>query len=122
MALHWDMTKVKDCKKLHESDMEWAITESVIWSTMVVDLGSITEDNLDEWEWRLAVWQNLNGAFMRSGGDEYYIVRKHIERRVGLSVNVANITRSSFIKKLFNNGVDNLIFNQNRSNSSLEKE
>ncbi len=121
MALHWNMTKVHDCEKLHESDMEWAITESVIWSTIVVDLGSITEDNLDEWEWRLAVWQNLHGAFMRSGGEEYYIVRKHIERRVGLSVNVVDIKRSNFIKKLFKNGVDSLILNQNRNNDKLEE-
>jgi virulence-associated protein VapD len=103
MPLNWDMTKVEDVEGLHESDMEWAISESVIWATISLDLSKIDEDNLDEWEWRLAVFQKLHGSFMRKNGKPYYLLREHVERRIGLRVNVSNVKRNDWIRKLVKN-------------------
>jgi hypothetical protein len=103
MALNWDMTKVYDTEALHESDYEWAISEVIIFGSMGVDLGSITEENLDEWTYRITLYQKLNGALLRIDGKPFYVTRAHLERRIGLKVNVCNMTRAKWRNKMFDN-------------------
>ena len=120
MALNWDMKKVHDIEELHSSDYEWAVTESIIFSTMAIDLGSISDSNLDEWQFRIAVYQNLHGAIMRIDGKPFYVTMAHIERRVGLKVNVVDIPRSKWIKKVTDNmSIRDIIRSQENSNEKI---
>jgi hypothetical protein len=121
MSLNWNMEKVTDVQTLHEDDNEWAITESIIWATMTVDLGEITEKNLDEWAYRLAMLQAVWGANMRCGGEPFYLTREHVERRVGLHANVGNMTRAQWLKKLLkDDNVNNIVKRQKASNEKVE--
>lgn len=112
MALHWDLTKVKDTHLLHnvakekggeplypkgsmedrEGDAQWAITDTLIWMTMAVDMGRITEDNWRDFLTRIRLLEKLQGAFMHKGGEPYYLKARDIRRRVGLSTNVGTKT------------------------------
>ena len=112
MALHWDLTKVKDTHLLHNvaaekggeppfpkgspedkaGDYQWAITDGLIWMTMGVDMGRITEDNWLEFLTRVRLLEKLQGAFMHKGDEPYYFTATDIRRRIGLSTNVATKT------------------------------
>jgi len=48
MSLNWDTTGCKDSEKVREDGLEWTITECLIWYTMAVDLGEITEKIIEE--------------------------------------------------------------------------
>jgi hypothetical protein len=120
MALNWDMTKVDDVEELHSSDYEWAITESVVLSTMMFDLGSISENNLDEWYFRIAIYQNLHGALMRVDGKPFYITAENIDRRIGLKVNVTDMARTKWLKKITDSSsIKDILASQVRSNNSI---
>ena len=117
MALHWNMEKVKDTALLHntapdkdsepkfpkgspediEGDRQWAITNQIIWATIGVDIGSITEKNYEEFYARLKIFDRMTGAGKHS---KFQITLADVKRRIGLSTNVANTSRASFIKKM----------------------
>jgi virulence-associated protein VapD len=40
---------------------------------------------------------------MRKNGKPYYLLREHVERRIGLRVNVSNVKRNDWIRKLVKN-------------------
>jgi hypothetical protein len=122
MALNWDMTKVYEPETLHESDYQWAISEAIIFGSMGVDLGSITEENLDEWTYRITLYQKLNSAMLRINGEPFYITREHLERRIGLKVNVSNMTRTKWRNKMLEDSHIRQIENQFiHSNELLDK-
>jgi hypothetical protein len=112
MSLNWDMKKVSDVESLHESSSEWAISETIIFATMIVDLGSITEKNIDEWEWRLAFYQAIYGPLMRKDGKPHFLVRENVERRMGLKVNVVDRKRNEWLKKIANLSIKDVILSQ----------
>ena len=115
MALNWNMENVKDVDALHNTgdnaapkgstedvigDVEWAISNSLIWATMYIGLDIIKESNLDEWEFRLTMHQLLHGPMLNTGtGAGVYLTREHLERRVGLYTNAGSMTRAAFIKR-----------------------
>lgn len=99
MALHWNVTKCADAEALTKKP-EWGITEALIWMTMAVDLGDITEKNLDEWMVRLRVVEKTTGPILRDGnGKDLKVTREMVERRIGLKTNVINKTRAFWAKK-----------------------
>jgi hypothetical protein len=101
MSLNWSISKCRDWEELN-SDENWSMTESVIWMTMSVDLCGITEDNVDEFIWRTAVTQELNGSFLvAGGGGRVYVGPDDIRRRIGLGVNVSDMSRTDWIRKQF---------------------
>lgn len=88
MSLNWSIENVKDNQELIDDANESAITESLIWLTMAVGIGEITEDTVDEFVNRATIVQALHGAYMFKGAEPYYITRDHIVRRIGLHTNV----------------------------------
>lgn len=100
MSLDWNISKCKDYKKLI-NDKNYSMTESVIWMTIAVDLGGITEQNVDEFLWRAAVVQELGGSYLfAGGGGRVYIGSKDIYRRIGLTTNVADLSHDEWLAKL----------------------
>jgi hypothetical protein len=103
VALHWD---TRACDERIKNEKEWGITESLIFATMAVDMGSITEANVTEFAERLAAWQILNGSILRGWDDENKkfvdlpVTMEMLQLRIGLKTNVATTTKTQFKAKL----------------------
>lgn len=96
MALHWDISSCKDVDAI-KTDEEWPITDALIWSTMFLQIGTITDKNIDEFCERMSIWQKCFGALMgNSKGEDRWITRKDIEKRIGLRTNVTTESKSKF--------------------------
>lgn len=101
MSLNYDLTKIKDFKALYiceENEQEECqlnpTTERLIFLSMEVDLGEISEKNVDEWLVRLEMMRMVGWA------PRTPITRADIERHIGLRTNVASKTRAGYKTKL----------------------
>lgn len=103
MALHYD---TRACDERIKNEKEWGVTESLIFATMAVDMGSITEANVTEFAERLAAWQILNGGILRGWDEENKkftdlpVTMEMLRLRIGLKTNVATTTKTQFKAKL----------------------
>ena len=113
MALHWNMEKVRERALLHntpdkkgedppfpkgsyedlEGDRQWGVSNTLIWATIGVDMGSITEKNYEEFYRRLVMLGTVYGS-------KYEITLADVKRRIGLSTNVSTITATAFDNKM----------------------
>jgi hypothetical protein len=104
MSLNWDISKIEDFDDLWVKDgtdedgkdmfQLNKATDSLIWASIAVDLGSITEKNVDKWLERLAAISVIdNGAW------DNLVDRDIIERHIGLKINVYPITDAKFWNK-----------------------
>lgn len=65
MSLDFDTTKIKDRAVNFPPDENGKMNDTLhvlIWNAMAIDVGSITEANVDEVWWRTDMWQRLIGA------------------------------------------------------------
>lgn len=90
MSLDFDLSKIINRDKSQEG---WEVTQSVIFATMSVDLGEITEENVAEFYARYLI-------FNRAVGSEPYLTLDHIKWHVGLRVNVITKTRAAWLNKI----------------------
>ena len=118
MSLNWNVAKVKDkdtvCFQVAEKSNGYdrvkgetylkPFTDALIWLTMSVGLDEITEDNIDEWLYRIAIdyamhdsitSRCVNGEWERMHHDENTI-RQHI----GLYTNAARCSRKEYHEKV----------------------
>ena len=93
MSLDYDISK---CTYDTESPLQRANCERLIWETMAVDLGEISEKNLDEWVFRMAVMQTLRNRINDSFGP---VTKDFLRPYIGLFTNVADTTRAKFMNK-----------------------
>ena len=96
MSLNWDCTKVRDKQEVLEGT-EWLKANAIIFSTMAIDMGQITEKNVDEF---YARYKGLEFAIKNTVAEGVTVTRADIARRVGLSTNVATRTRAQYLKRL----------------------
>ena len=99
MSLDWNISKIENFKELWVQDGENKrlnrTTDSLIWAAMAVDLGSITEKNVDKWLERLSAISVLDNNCWDD------LVHRHvIERHIGLTCNVCNMTDAKFWNKM----------------------
>lgn len=110
MPLTWDTTDCADSEAIREGN-EWGITETLIFATMGVGIGHITEKNEAEFYARVTVMERLYGPLMVATRDGKRIDRPimpaDIHRRIGLRTNAAftDETRASFMKRHITNGM-----------------
>lgn len=96
MALNWNIEKCKNWKQL-KSDKEWPITNALIWATMAVQMGDITENNYEEFYRRLHIIESKNGTFLNEpGGEPYFITKAAIKRRIGFHTNAGTSSKRHF--------------------------
>jgi hypothetical protein len=88
MALSWDITNCSDIELL-KSGTEWNKTEGIIFSTMSVDMQSITEENAVEFYARLRLLSAVyNGFFYDKETDQYVAPTfEDVRIRIGLRTN-----------------------------------
>ena len=91
MALHWNIEKCPLSKE--ERTERWQVIESMIWLTMVIDIGEITQDNLDTVEFRLRLYSRVTR-------DNYDSLIAFLPKLIGLSTNVHTTTDKQFEKRI----------------------
>jgi hypothetical protein len=106
MSLNWNLTKVKDLDAIRDN-AEWdGIINSVIWGTMIVDMGEITEKNWEEFAARIYLHQKWFGAMLvqtdKETGkrEDFFVSPVHIKRLIGLSTNVSTKTYSKWLYRM----------------------
>ena len=79
-------------------------TNALIWGSMMVDLGSITVKNIEEWCFRIEVLRWLDIRWMEHfEGDTvvgYFPDRESVEDHIGLTTNVTTMTRAKWMNKI----------------------
>lgn len=102
MALTYDYTQVKDSSEVmfDADDFMRADTQSIIFATMSVGMGHITNDNFFEFVTRLRVCEKLRGW------DE--ISTERIRQHIGLSTNVPFESRTSWLKRWLDYEMDDI--------------
>jgi hypothetical protein len=104
MSLNWDATKVRDFDKL--TDNERNTRESLIWATMAIGMGEITEENAQEFYSRLSLLEKVSGAsrwFYDDDGEHVsvYFTPEDVKRFIGLTTNVfPKWTQAKFAKHI----------------------
>ena len=91
MSLDWD---VSECTFDRDSERQTGNAENLIWKTMAVDLGSITEKNLSEWVFRCAVINILNTDIK-----SHPVTEDFLRPYIGLYTNVSTTSRAKFMNK-----------------------
>ena len=87
MSLDWGIDKIRDWEAITMgSDVEGPITHSMVWMTMVLDMGIITEKNWKEFYARSKLYAQL-------AEEEPFFKLEDVHRRIGLRTNV--ITKGS---------------------------
>jgi hypothetical protein len=80
------------------------VTETLIFATMAVQMGSITEANADEFYARLKFIEALDGPFMYQSKDgersDRYFTPEDIQAHIGLVCNVSTTTTAAFFGHL----------------------
>ena len=99
MSLDWSTS---DCAEpLPKDEDEKCIRHALIWAAIGLDLGSITEKNVDEWVFRLWHQHRIKLDFMWLGEDPNpKELEGWVRRWVGLSTNVTTRTRSAWLKRI----------------------
>ena len=97
MALHWDISKVKDWKR--KTKRNPYIVEILSMSTLLIGMDSITEQNVEEFCYRLNRYSTEVGpiAYKRNKRPVKWNIRT-IRSWIGLKTNVCTISNAAFDK------------------------
>ena len=98
MALHWEIGETRFYRErtVEERGELLPLLDAVIWATMAVDLGEITEENLDEFTRRYRILYGIWGE-----RPEYIdAVTALLPELVGLRTNVTNTSKAAFKTKV----------------------
>jgi len=98
MSLNWSIQNVADWQELVGS--EAVVTEAIVLSTLLIDLGGITEKNVDEFFTRLRIKERIFGPVLIVDGERTMITLEQVQRRIGLHVNVVDKTPTQFGKNV----------------------
>jgi hypothetical protein len=100
MSLNWNLSEIKEYKEVCWSTDNAGdkrlnrVTDTLVWATMFVDLGEITEQNAPQFYARVHFLEIIQGgAFLYDPGEDgkpedRYITLADVEAHIGLSTNV----------------------------------
>lgn len=114
MPLTWDVTKIENNDEVTTAYREengeqvriWSpVTETLVWRSMAIGMGSITEENIAEFYFRMRLYDELFEPSLYEpdgeGGIKYRsITRDELKAHIGLRCNVGPETRSAFVKRM----------------------
>ena len=114
MSLDWDLTKIKNRQETcwitginddGKSDRVFnPITNGLIWYTLALGMGEITEKNCEEFYRRMVMHDKMSGTLLQKGGAPAYISFAEIKQHIGLHTNVwPKETDIQFFKKMMKN-------------------
>jgi len=114
MSLNWDISRVRNSEELcYLPDSEEpdkfklnVVTDALIWHTMYIGLGSITEKNAPEFFLRCEMWADAVGdpiyQFTDNGKEGIRLTYQDIISHIGLSTNVIDESKTKFLNKIYN--------------------
>lgn len=100
MSLNWNLKEIKNneevCWRTDEVGDEYMnrVTDTLIWCTIFVSLGEITEQNAPQFYARVHFLERMQGGpFLHDPGEDgepedRYITLADVEKHIGLSTNV----------------------------------
>jgi hypothetical protein len=105
MSLDWSIENIPDYKEVCWIDGKMnPVTSALVFATMGVGLGSITERNAEEFGWRLALWQRLFNPLLVEVVDDEFVAKDltidDVRAHVGLHTNVSDETRPRWLKRM----------------------
>jgi hypothetical protein len=106
MSLDWDISEVENNDEIKADGSPWVTTETLIWLTMAVDMGEITEENHEEFFTRVSIWETIHGPSMHKWNKETEerepmpMTLEDVERRIGLNTNVITTDREEWGERL----------------------
>ena len=116
MSLNWEVSQIKDYETVcwigEKGSMDRRmnpVTEALIFGTIVVGLGSITDKNVDEFAARFRIIERVHGAQLYKPGPDgkgrvdWYLSDEDFIAHIGLVCNVTNETRPKWAARIFNN-------------------
>lgn len=100
MALTWDLGEIAnwkttcrlDVRTNDEGEEVWTLnplTDALIWSTMGVGIGKITEDNYEEFYRRMCALAKIHGPMLRNAEGPRGITLAEVRAHIGLTCNVS---------------------------------
>ncbi len=107
MSLNWDLTKIKNFKEVcyleggndKEGFEHKPATHNLIWATMAITMGEITEKNYLEFYTRISLWDRMHNF-----SNDSRITIKQVHQHIGLTTNVfPKKTNAAWLKVLFKN-------------------
>ena len=102
MSLNWNISEIKDSDALcwREVNGETQLaptTECMIWATMIVDIGEITEKNAMRFAERLYQWETIVGT-ISSDGER--LTFADVKAHIGLRTNVITTSDAKWRKRI----------------------
>lgn len=88
MSLNWDISKVENWKEKREA--HWNTLSFLIWESLNIGMGCITESNVDEWYYR------IQRVKLEGGYELSTITIADIRMWVGLTTNVTTLSHREF--------------------------
>ena len=109
MALNWDIREVANQKEvcwIGEGDQYRLnpVTDAVIWYTLALDIGDLSEANLDEFVFRMRTYDRLFSPLLTGpDGEDRKLTYAEVRAHVGLHTNVSKVARNSWMKRMIAN-------------------
>lgn len=100
MALEWNLTDIEGIDEILEDDHERSILEALIYASITVGLGSITEDNVQTWAYRLWVAERLFGGIWVFEDGTRNLRASELRKYIGFKVNVADETDATWWERI----------------------
>lgn len=106
MSLNWTVDNIKDWETVcSDGDGKQSpVTHALIMATMGIDMPGITEANVTEFAWRLALYQQLFGPLLVGVEDDEFVnmpvTTEDVIAHIGLSTNVAPVQRPRWLKRM----------------------
>lgn len=107
MSLDWNLGKIDNFKeKCYNDDSLNPMTEALIFSTMIVGLNEISEKNVDEFYFRIALFESLFTTMLKTWENDepvsVFIERDDIVNHIGLWTNASSMTNAQYRKHVLN--------------------
>jgi hypothetical protein len=114
MSLNSDFSKCKNPDSVwDEKDQMRPIPNAIVYLTMLIDMGEITEKNAPEFYDRVAMYEKILGPLLHMATDDGMvdlpITADNIRGLIGLSTNVSTKSRKHFLSRLGRMAIDHAV-------------
>ena len=117
MSLNWDITKVEDSKDLcHNDDGSLSVvTEALIFITIPIEIGEITEKNYEEFWARVRLVELTCGPMCSFPDGPRLLTLENVRSHIGLHTNAGpEITRKKWLSGYMSRTMDDMVRDEHR--------
>ena len=111
MSLDFNIKNIKNYKTLcYQGDQLSPITNAIIWSTMGIGIGEITDKNHEEFYERMELQQKVYGPFLSAESGPFPITLDMVRDHIGLKTNVfPKVTKKKFMANLAQGALEKVL-------------